>query len=74
MFQKYVCSVFSGWNCASFQHTLALRQMGNIVFEGQHERAVEKPAELVGDLRKMYVKRGSCSGVVTSKKEGYDTG
>ncbi|EEB89788.1 hypothetical protein MPER_12080, partial [Moniliophthora perniciosa FA553] len=47
----------------------------NVVFQGRHKRgghfgAYEQPAELVGDLRKMYGKGGPAYGVV-SGKDGY---
>ncbi|CCL99280.1 uncharacterized protein FIBRA_01295 [Fibroporia radiculosa] len=51
------------------------RGIGNVVFEAEHESgghfaAHEKPAELVGDLRKMFGKGGPAYGVVKGK-DGY---
>ncbi|KAJ7660055.1 Alpha/Beta hydrolase protein [Mycena rosella] len=53
------------------------REMGNIVFDGEHESgghfaAYEKPESLVADLRKMFGKGGPAFGVV-SDKNGYAT-
>ncbi|KAF7350502.1 putative epoxide hydrolase [Mycena venus] len=52
-----------------------LQDMGNIVFDAEHESgghfaAYEKPEYLVGDLRKMFGKGGPAFGVVAGKS-GY---
>ncbi|KAK6064579.1 epoxide hydrolase [Seiridium cupressi] len=49
------------------------RQLGNIVYEKNHERgghfaAWEKPEALIGDLRTMFGKNGGASGVVKTSK------
>lgn len=52
------------------------RTMGPVVFESEYEHgghfaAHEHPEAIIGDLRKMFGKRGPCFGAVKGRK-GYD--